>query len=293
MSTIKTLLQDAENAGYLSSNETLNLIKNIALSNANKAEAKERLIKANLKWILSKVKCYQKLAELDDLLMAGVSGFTEALNNITIDKIESIAKTYDNNYVASLMAYATSFIRKEATTEIANISNYELTEYRQKQISKVRKELKSVEELFGNDISYEDKLEEVAWRTGLSIKRIKTALDYSERNISLYTPINTKEDNEENDILTFENTLQTRFEDEIFNNYMIRDIQIALDYLSDIQHQVVSEFVGLDHNPKLTVTQIATVHGKTRQWVYNTLNASYEILKSCPLDLDAYYYRIG
>ena len=160
---MKTLLQDAENAGYLSSNETLNLIKNIAQSNANKAEAKERLILANLKWILSKVKCYQKLAELDDLLMAGVTGFTEALNNITIEKIESIAKTYDNNYITSLMAYATSFIRKEATAEIANTSNYELTDYRQRQISKVRKELKRVEELFGNDISYEDKLEEVAF----------------------------------------------------------------------------------------------------------------------------------
>ena len=74
---------------------------------------------------------------------------------------------------------------------------------------------------------------------------------------------------------------------------MIRDVQIALDYLSDIQLQVVSEFMGFDNNPRLTVTQIATVHRKTRQWVYNTLNAAYEILKSCPLDLASYYYHIG
>ena len=291
MSTIKTLLQDAENAGFLSSEDTMDLIRTITSSKPNKAKAVNRLVLANLKWIYSKVKCYRKLVDYEDLVMAGVTGFLDALDEITVEKIEAIANKYEYDYVQSLMAYATGFIRKETYLEIASYSNYELTEYRQKQISKVRKEWNNVESLFGDDLTYEEKLEEVSIRTGLSITKIKTALDYSTSNISLYTKIN--ESNDEDAVFTFEDTLKTKFEDEIFNNYMIKDVNLALDYLSDTQRDVVCEFVGWGNIPESTVTKIAENHNKTRQWVYNTLNTSFEILRNCPLDLDAYYYNIG
>ena len=149
MSTIKTLLQDAENAGFLSSEDTMNLIRTITSSNVNKDKAVNRLVLANIKWICSKVKCYRKLVNFEDLVMAGITGFLFALEEITVEKIEAIANKYEFDYVQSLMAYATGFIRKETYAELANYSNYELTQYRQKQISKVRKELSYVDSFLG------------------------------------------------------------------------------------------------------------------------------------------------
>ena len=279
----------------LSNEKTLSLLKTIDdnLNSDTTKRAKDTLFAHNIKFIYSQIKKYNSKDNFeysDDLLSAAIEGFYVALNKITATSVDSYATKKGMDIKHSLLAHVSGDIQQSIKNFLRSNNSYSVSEYLFKQECKVHAALNNIENEFGESISETERLQEVSFRTNLTIAQVKDALDASRGTVSLSTTINDKDGEELNVIDTIEGTQYENFMQNIFNEQMVRDISIALESLSDTQKEVVLNFCGLYGRKQINVTKISKMFNKTRQWVYNTLNASYDILRNSIQDLEAYYF---
>ena len=212
-------------------------------------EAREHLIKANIRLVVNIAKKYRRYSSsFLDLIQAGNVGLIRA-----VDKFDY---TMGNRF----STYATWWIRRSVLRHLnqkertIRLPNYLSTRIRK--IHRVRKELMT-------KYSRPPTNEEVGKMVDMSAKEVEKLLGYAQRSISLDQPIGEDGDSDLQSYI--ENKNAPNPFTEVRQNLLSEDVMEALNDLTDRESKILIYRYGLNGSRKHTLKELGEIFGITRE----------------------------
>jgi len=213
-------------------------------------QAIERLIKSNLRFVVSVAKQYQNQGlSLNDLINEGNVGLIKAV------------KRFDVTKGFKFISYAVWWIRQSILQALAENSRIiRLPLNRVGTLSKVSKAYSSLEQEFEREPSSD----EIAEVLEMNVEEIKETFRINQRKISLDAPIN----NEENSYVeTFKNEDSPSPDLELMKESLHKEIETAIRILSMREQEVLKLYFGIDCSQPHTLEEIGDRFNLTRERV--------------------------
>jgi RNA polymerase primary sigma factor len=230
--------------------ENINLMaREISRGQEMLKKAKDRLISANLRLVVSIAKKYTNRGlQFFDLVQEGNIGLIKA-----VEKFE-----YQKGFKFS--TYATWWIRQAITRSISDQARtIRVPVHMIEQINKVVRESRQLMQVLGREPTDE----EIAERLGWTALRVKTVKNVAREPISLETPIGEEEDSllgdfiEDKDVENPAN--QTAFA------LLQEQLKAVLNTLPDREQEVLKMRFGLDDGYSLTLEEVGLYFNVTRE----------------------------
>jgi len=213
-------------------------------------QAIERLIKSNLRFVVSVAKQYQNQGlSLNDLINEGNVGLIKAV------------KRFDVTKGFKFISYAVWWIRQSILQALAENSRIiRLPLNRVGTLSKVSKAYSSLEQEFEREPSSD----EIAEVLAMSVEEIKETFRINQKKISLDAPIS----NDENSYVeTFRNEDSPSPDLELMKESLHKEIETAIRILSMREQEVLKLYFGIDCNQPHTLEEIGDKFNLTRERV--------------------------
>ncbi len=227
-------------------------------------KALDRLVNANLRFVVSVAKQYQNQGlSLPDLINEGNLGLIKA------------AQRFDETRGFKFISYAVWWIRQsilQALAEQARIVRLPLNKIGS--INKINKTLANLEQLFER----EPTILEVAQALELAPNDVKEAIRTSSRHLSMDAPIGQDDEGNMYDILLNSDALSP--EKGLFNDSLRKEIERALSTLSIREANIVRLFFGLNGIHAHTLEEIGIEFGLTRERVRQIKEKAIKRLKN-------------
>ncbi len=214
-------------------------------------EALEKLVKANLRFVVSVAKQYQNQGlSLPDLINEGNLGLLRA------------AIRFDETRGFKFISYAVWWIRQSILQALAEQSR--IVRLPLNKVGLQNKVLKAFLKL-EQELEREPSAEEVAQYLDMSVEDIKAYIKTSNRHVSMDAPINSDEETTLLDVLAIENN-------EIPDNFLITsslrtEINRILGTLSVREAQIIKMYYGLDGYHQHSLDEIGEKFELTRERV--------------------------
>jgi len=215
-------------------------------------EARERLVNANLRFVVSVAKQYQNQGlSLPDLINEGNVGLIKA------------AEKFDDTRGFKFISYAVWWIRQailQALAEQARIVRLPLNQVGS--LNKIQKAYSRFEQEFERRPSAEELAEEL----DMPIDKIAEVLRMQGRHVSMDAPFVDGEDNSLIDVM--ENQDSPRADRGLINESLTQEIDRALATLSDREQRIIRKFFGVGPGvQEKTLEEIGEEEGLTRERV--------------------------
>ncbi|MDF1611036.1 MAG: sigma-70 family RNA polymerase sigma factor [Stygiobacter sp.] len=217
----------------------------------NDSLALEKLVKANLRFVVSVAKQYQNQGlSLGDLINEGNLGLIKA------------AKRFDETRGFKFISYAVWWIRQSILQALAEQSRIvRLPLNRVGALNKIGKAYSSLEQEFER----EPNAEEIAQELNMDINEISDTLKVAGKAVSMDAPISQGEENRLLDVL--ESTEQPSPDSNLITESLKKEIQRALSTLSEREAEVIQLYFGLNRDSALTLEEIGEKFNLTRERV--------------------------
>jgi RNA polymerase primary sigma factor len=215
-------------------------------------DALEKLIKSNLRFVVSVAKQYQNQGlSLSDLINEGNLGLLKA------------AKRFDETKGFKFISYAVWWIRQsilQAIVEYSRIVRLPLNKVAN--YNKVNHAYAS----FLQEFEREPTHEELAELLGITEKEVASLLSGNNRHLSMDAPLH--DDEESTSLLDVLNVDENISPDmKLMEESLIEEVQIGIAFLSPREVDIISHFFGLNGKSELSLDEIAERYDLTRERV--------------------------
>ncbi|MFZ9982832.1 MAG: sigma-70 family RNA polymerase sigma factor [Cyclobacteriaceae bacterium] len=213
--------------------------------------ALEKLVKANLRFVVSVAKQYQNNGmSLGDLINEGNVGLIKA------------ASRFDETRGFKFISYAVWWIRQSIMQALAEQSRIvRLPLNRVGSLNKISKAYSELEQKFHREPS----VEEIATTLGISVDEVQNNQQLSGRHVSVDAPFVQGEENSLLDVLQ-DNGEQTP-DQGLMESSLRKEVQRALSTLSERESLVIASYFGLDGGQAMTLEEIGEKFDLTRERV--------------------------
>ncbi|NLT50796.1 MAG: sigma-70 family RNA polymerase sigma factor [Ignavibacteria bacterium] len=215
--------------------------------------ALEKLVKANLRFVVSVAKQYQnKGLSLSDLINEGNLGLIKA------------AKRFDETRGFKFISYAVWWIRQSILQAIADQSRMvRLPLNRVGELNKVVKASIALEQEYERIPSNS----EIAQKLDMDIDEVANALKNSGRHISVDAPIGQGDDSKNSLLDIMANDQQPSPDTSLMTESLKDDIERAISTLSEKEAKVIRLYFGLNSEHSATLEEIGEILNLTRERV--------------------------
>jgi RNA polymerase primary sigma factor len=247
--SVKLYLQQIGRVKLLSGDEEIELAKQIA---GGDEVAKQRLIQANLRLVVSIAKKYigRGLSFLD-LIQEGNLGLIRA------------AEKFDYRRGFKFSTYATWWIQQSITRGIADKSRtIRLPVHMIETIGKLKRVTRELTLEFGRTPTRE----ELAQRIGISLPKLRLVLKATQSTISLETPLNTKDEASKLGDFLVDESIESP-DTRVSNENLITELEKILETLRPRERDVLKLRFGLTDGNKRTLEEIGQLFGVSRERV--------------------------
>lgn len=232
----------------LTSDEEIELAKRIR--NGEK-EALERMVKANLRFVVSVAKQYQnKGLSLPDLINEGNLGLIKA------------AQKYDETRGFKFISYAVWWIRQAIMQAIAEQAR--LVRLPMNKLGSIHK-INSAFRQLSQEFQREPTPAEVASILETSPEEVEDALNTTARHISMDAPLYSEGENNLYDVMLDESSPSP--DDDLMNVSLYKEIERSLSRLGQREAEIIRFYFGLGGKDQHTLDEIAYEFGLTKERV--------------------------
>jgi len=226
--------------------------------------ALERLIKANLRFVVSVAKQYQNQGlSLPDLINEGNLGLIKA------------AQRYDDTRGFKFISYGVWWIRQailQALAEQARIVRLPLNKIGS--ITRINKTYVKLEQEFQR----EPTADEVAYLLDTSTDVVEEALKVASHHISMDSPVHTDDGTNLYDVLLNDDSPSP--DQRLMDNSLKKEIDRSLSTLDEREADVIRYFYGLCGKRQYTLDEIGNEFGLTRERVRQIKEKTIKKLKN-------------
>lgn len=215
-------------------------------------QALEKLVKANLRFVVSVAKQYQhSKVPLNDLINEGNIGLVKA------------AQKFDETKGFKFISYAVWWIRQSIMQALADNSRFiRIPVNKVGALSKIKEAVTVMEQKFER----EPTAEELADFLNVSVEEIKSATDAVSTHSSLDAPFIEGETNSLIDVLENDDADDVAGALEYRNSLRI-EIERLLVHLTEREREVIKQYFGIGCESKLSLEDIGSDLGLTRERV--------------------------
>ena len=217
----------------------------------NDSESLDKLVRSNLRFVVSVAKKYQNQGVLlPDLINEGNVGLIRA------------AHKFDETKGIKFISYAVWWIRQailQALAEQSRIVRVPLN--RAGALHRIGRRTSNLLQELGR----EPTVEEIAQGLDLTNEEVETTLVISQSHLSLDAPLAPGDDNRLLDYLPDQFSPQP--EDEAYEHALKNTVDHALSTLKEREAKVLRLYFGLDEQDPMTLEEIGTLLGITRERV--------------------------
>jgi RNA polymerase primary sigma factor len=228
--------------------EEVTLAQNIRVGDP---EALDKLVRSNLRFVVSVAKKYQNQGvSLSDLINGGNLGLFRA------------AHTFDDTKGIKFSSYAVWWLRQailQALAEQSRIVRVPLN--RAVTLHRIGKRSSALLQELGR----EPTVEEIAEGMDISEDEVAKTLSISQAHLSLDAPLTPGEDNKLLDYLP--DTTNPGPDEQIFEHALTESIEDVLGSLKDREAKILRLYFGLDGQDPMTLEEIGALLGITRERV--------------------------
>lgn len=241
-------LQEIGKVDLLTPDEEIHLAVNIK---HNDPAALEKLVKANLRFVVSVAKQYQNQGlSLGDLINEGNLGLIKA------------AKRFDETRGFKFISYAVWWIRQSILQALAEQSRIvRLPLNRVGALNKIGKAYSNLEQEYEREPS----ANELANELEMDITEVSDALKIAGKHVSMDAPFLQGEENRLLDII--ENEGQPSPDFSLMSESLKNEIERALSTLTEREAEVIKLYYGLNKEHSLTLEEIGELFSLTRERV--------------------------
>ncbi|MCB0481472.1 MAG: RNA polymerase sigma factor RpoD/SigA [Flavobacteriales bacterium] len=241
-------LQDISKEEMITAEEEVLLAQKIK---AGDQGALDKLVKANLRFVVSVSKQYQNQGlTLPDLINEGNLGLIKA------------ASRFDETRGFKFISYAVWWIRQsilQALADQARIVRLPLNQVGT--LNKINRTFSMLEQEFERTPS----ASEIASSLEMDTTRVRDTMKVSGRHVSVDAPFREGEDNTMLDLMTADGTPKT--DSNLMHESLITEIERSLTTLSEREREVVRLYYGIGMTQGLTLDEIGARYDLTRERV--------------------------
>lgn len=260
---LERYLQDISKEEMVSTDEEVELAKRIRQGDK---DALERLVKANLRFVVSVAKQYQGQGlELTDLINEGNVGLINA------------AMKFDETRGFKFISYAVWWVRQSILQALADKSR--LVRLPLNQIGYVCK----VNHFYHDFMQKNNRapsLDEVADALGMEKSKVNAALLTSGKHISMNAPLIDDEDSCLLDLLT--NDDKGNADSSLISDSLKEEVHHALDLLPERESQVIRMYFGIN-TPELSLEEIGEKLNLSRERVRQIKEKALTLLRNAQI----------